>query len=51
MLAQEWVDSGSYLKEEKIQVFCPKCKSDDVVLEEIEGMLSFYQCNKCGCKK
>lgn len=50
-MKEEWTDPGSYVKFESLGIVCPKCKSDDIVLEERDGYLSFLECNKCGYRK
>lgn len=34
--------------EYKVEVFCPKCGSSDVVIEVTDGFFHFSSCNRCG---
>jgi len=46
-----WGEANPYLQNEGLSIFCPRCNSDNVVLEEEHGYLKFYSCNECGFKK
>ena len=30
---------------------CPKCKGNDVIVEEVRGFYKFYKCNSCSFVK
>lgn len=31
-----------------VEVYCPKCSSDDVVIEMVDGFFYFSRCHNCG---
>lgn len=35
----------------RVELFCPKCGSSDVVIEFMNGFYYFSSCNKCGYRK
>lgn len=38
-------------EEYEIQVFCPKCGSNNVVVDHQSGFFRFEECLKCGFRK
>jgi uncharacterized metal-binding protein (TIGR02443 family) len=51
MVLDDWAEASPYSEYEGIGIRCPKCSSDDIVYEDIDGYLSFSECNDCGFKK
>lgn len=45
MLMEIFSDTEYYYE---VRVFCPKCGSDNVVVEFVNGFFYFSSCNSCG---
>jgi uncharacterized metal-binding protein (TIGR02443 family) len=51
MVLDDWAEAGPYNRFEGLGIRCPKCGSDNIVIEDIDGYISFSECKSCGFKK